>query len=108
MSITTPTCEQFSVAFERWARALAPAIAIAILTAHLTYDAGHALGAWVHRLNDWLAGKPDPAPEPVPILTGAELIALWGARIPPEDEMPRKRPAARRKPAKARRVAKVA
>ena len=34
----------------------------------VVYVAGYISGAWLHRLNDRLAGRPAPAPAPAPVL----------------------------------------
>lgn len=134
MTITVPTSAQIGSALERVARAIAIAIAVAIAAAHVVYRAGYRLGQAVHALSDWLAqathhplesatavataalawsdrilAEPEPAPSLLTML-GAELLtdAEMDAEIARYDARTlRKRPAARRKPAGARKSAKV-
>jgi hypothetical protein len=123
---TVPTSEQIGAAMRVAAYRIAVAVAIFITVAHFVYQAGLATGRAVHRANDWLARAihnpaaaagaalawadrilSEPEPAAVPILTGAQLVELWGAEILPDEPAkpaPRKRPAARRKPAGARKA----
>lgn len=143
MANAIPSSEQVGASLKSAAYAAVRIAAIFVVAVHVTWTAGYKVGEAVHRLNDWLASfakdptatasatasaalawadrvlaQPSPEPEAVPILTGPELIALWGAEILP-DEDPAPAPAkpvsrrrkttaarttARRKPAKATKV----
>lgn len=127
---TIPSSEQIGSALKTTAYLAVRIIAYAVVMAQFTWEAGYRLGKAVHRINDWLAEashKPgeslarlarqviawanrvlaEPQSQPVPILSGPELIKLWGAEILPDEPEPtpvRKRSTARRKPATARKA----
>lgn len=117
---------------ESIARRVAIVVAVAIVAAQLTYQAGYAFGRIVHNLNDWLASASHTPMATATatatsivawadrILTPAapDLLTVLGAQVLSEPELQaeivaydtktKKRPVSRRKPAKARRVAAAA
>ena len=134
MPITIPTTVQIGFALERVARAIAIAIAVTIAVAHVVYQAGYQTGRFIHNLSGWLADAihhpmesatkaansalswadrvlvdPEPTPSLLTLL-GAEILtdAEMAAEISRYDanaERKRPTPRARRKPAKATKVA---
>lgn len=120
---TIPTSAQIGASLRAAAHWAARIIAYFIVASQLVWEAGYRVGRAVHRLNDWMADaihNPGPAlrraasraiawadiilAEETPILTGPQLLELWGAEILPEDPAPAKRSSARRKPATARKA----
>jgi hypothetical protein len=116
--MSVPTCEQFSTSLERAARSLVPVLV-------WVYCLGYACGRILHNWNDWLAGKSQPEPPTVTVvtvseptttfaqilaaegihpLTPAELEAEIAAFDAAQPKTARKRPAARRKTAGATRA----
>ena len=49
----------------------------------VVYVAGYITGAWIHRLNDQLAGRATPAPAPAPVITQRQAAAATPANIAP-------------------------
>lgn len=118
-----PTSAEIGAAMKVAALAAARIVAWFIVAARLTYEYGYRAGRALHSLNDWLADASKrpaatvldlagramawadliltEAEPPTPILSGPELIKLWGAEILPDE--PKKKPA-RRKPARATKV----
>ena len=117
-----PTSAQIGQTLESIARRLAVAVAVAILLAKVTYDAGYALGRIVHGLNDWLADATHhPVESAAAVATAAvewadriltppapDLLSLLQAEILTEPELQAEivafDTAVRRKSAKARKV----
>jgi DNA-directed RNA polymerase specialized sigma24 family protein len=50
-----PTTEQVATRLEKYARTIAPAVALVLTAVVHTYWLGYRLGRLVHRTNDWLA-----------------------------------------------------
>lgn len=134
MNIHVPTSNQIGATLERSARAIAIAIAVTIALAHVVYQAGYQTGRFIHNLSGWLADAIHHPMESatkaansalswadrvlVEPETSPSLLTLLGAEILTDAEMAaeiarydasaeRKRPTtrARRKPAKATKVA---
>jgi hypothetical protein len=127
MTITVPTSAQIGAALETSARRVAIAIAIAIVASGYVYRAGYAVGRFVHKLSDWLArATHHPLKSATDVATAAmgwaervlsepeteappSLLSLLQAEILTDAEMAseitRYDAIARRKPAKATRVA---
>ena len=49
----------------------------------IVYVAGYITGAWIHRLNDRLAGRTAPPPAPAPVITQRQAAAATPANIAP-------------------------
>ena len=49
----------------------------------VVYVAGYITGAWIHRLNDQLAGRATPAPAPAPVITQRQAAAATPANVAP-------------------------
>jgi DNA-directed RNA polymerase specialized sigma24 family protein len=49
----------------------------------VVYVAGYITGAWIHRLNDRLAGRTAPPPAPAPVITQRQAAAATPANIAP-------------------------
>jgi hypothetical protein len=81
MTFSIPTCEQFSTTIERLVRSVVPVLV-------LVYCAGFACGQALHQWNDWLAGKRQPQPPTVTVVTVpdpttttfADILAAEGIR----------------------------
>ena len=116
ITVNIPTFNQIGHAMERVARITAILIAATMAAAMVTIRAIENLSTLTANLTrrplrtliDLVPAVPAKPNYPhylpaVPILTGAELMALWGAEF--VDEPAPVRPVARRKPAKATKVA---
>ena len=80
-----PTTAQVATRLEKYARTIAPAVALVLAAVVHTYWLGYRLGRLVHRTNDWLAQhwptRPATStPEPL-----AEIIAETSAVVLVED-----------------------
>ena len=49
----------------------------------IVYVAGYITGAWLHRLNDQLAGRTAPPPAPAPVIIQRQAAAATPANIAP-------------------------
>jgi hypothetical protein len=117
-TITIPTTVQIGSTLERVARAIAVLIAAVIAAGMVTIQLIENLSTLVANLTsrplrtliDLIPTVPDAKPvhdlPPVPILTGAELMAMWGAEFVDEPKPARKR-SARRKSASVRKPVAV-
>lgn len=130
-TVTIPTSQQIGATMRRIATTLAVGLAWAIVASEASYRAGLATGRAIHRLNDWLAAAiKSPMDTASATATAAlawadrvlaqpeppTLVALLGGEILTDEQLqveikayekslsPRKRPAARRKPAGARKA----
>jgi hypothetical protein len=118
MSITIPTTAQIGSTLERIARALAIAIAVTMAAGMVTIQAIENLSTLTAKLTSRpLSTLIDLIPETetvspvkttpfsVPILTGAEFMAMWNAEFIDDEPAPaRKRPARRKPGPTARKV----
>lgn len=82
MNYHVPTAAECAAALERYARAIAPTVAVLVAAAVHVYWAGYRLGRAVHAASDWLAAhwptrptEPAPAPLPAPAPAPAPLPA---------------------------------
>ena len=119
MSITIPTTVQIGATIERIARAIAIAIAAVMAAGTVTSQTLAGLSTLVANLTSRpLSTLIDLIPETetvspvkatpfsVPILTGAEFMAMWNAEFIDDEPAPaRKRPARRKPGPTARKVA---
>lgn len=76
-----PTTEQVASELEKYARTIAPAVALVLAVAVQTYWLGYRLGRWLHSTNDLLAQRwptrpASSTPEPL-----AEIIAETSAVV---------------------------
>jgi hypothetical protein len=116
VNITVPTSAQIGATLERVARIIAVLVAATMAAGFVVSQTLTGLATIARNLTrrplrtliDLVPAVPAKPNYPhylpeVPILTGAELMALWGAEF--VDEPAPVRPVARRKPAKATKVA---